>query len=101
MQEMAVNILRLQEGFLTIGPHLPGGPEQYFEDVAQRTFLIKSVLFNTQTLILDFVVVSRNIEALFLTRANEWCLLDLSRLYRVAEPICHYLACPWLVWSVW
>lgn len=57
--EMAVNIERLQQGFLTIGPTLPGGPEEYFENFYQRTFLIKSVLFNTQTLILDFVVIYR------------------------------------------
>ncbi|GJE93982.1 hypothetical protein PsYK624_101490 [Phanerochaete sordida] len=57
--EMAVNIERLQEGFLTIGPELPGGPEDYFANFAQRTFLIKSVLFNTQTLILDFAVIYR------------------------------------------
>ncbi|EKM53110.1 uncharacterized protein PHACADRAFT_259285 [Phanerochaete carnosa HHB-10118-sp] len=56
---MAVNIERLQQGFLTIGPNLPGGPEQYFANFAQRTFLIKSVLFNCQTLILDFAVIYR------------------------------------------
>lgn len=54
---MIVNIVRLCDGFLSVGPTLPGGPVQYFNDISQRTFLIKSCLFNTQTLILDAVVV--------------------------------------------
>ena len=58
---MTVNIVRLKEGFWTIGPRLAGGPEQYFENIAQSTFLIKSVLFNCQTLILDFAVVGPKI----------------------------------------
>lgn len=55
---MIVNIVRICDGFLSVGPALPGGPVQYFNDISQRTFLIKSCLFNTQTLILDAVVVS-------------------------------------------
>lgn len=56
-QEMVVNIVRICQGFLNIGPALPGGPVQYFNDVAQPTFVIKSCLYNVQTLILDGVVV--------------------------------------------
>lgn len=59
---MAVNILRLRQGYLSLGPLLPGGPEQFFQDVSQTTFVIKSCLYNAQTLILDGVVVSRIIE---------------------------------------
>ena len=55
---MVNNVVRLREGFLTVGPFLPGGTEAYFANVAQRTFIIKSVLYNAQTLILDFAVVS-------------------------------------------
>lgn len=58
---MIVNIVRICDGFISVGPHLPGGPLQYFNDISQRTFLIKSCLFNTQTLILDAVVVSPSV----------------------------------------
>ena len=54
---MIVNIIRVRQGFLTIGPRLSGGPEQFFRDVSTSTFVIKSCLYNTQTLILDAVVV--------------------------------------------
>lgn len=54
---MIVNIVRICQGFLNIGPFLPGGPVGYFNDVSQPTFVIKSCLYNAQTLILDAVVV--------------------------------------------
>ncbi|KAI8977818.1 hypothetical protein BD414DRAFT_445877 [Trametes punicea] len=57
--EMAVNITRLFQGFLTQGPFLPGGPEQFFAVVSEPTFVAKSVLYNVQTLILDAVVIYR------------------------------------------
>ncbi|TCD62715.1 hypothetical protein EIP91_006541 [Steccherinum ochraceum] len=52
----AVNITRLRQGLLYNGPFLPGGIEQYFGDVSQSTFVIKSTLYNVQTLVLDAVV---------------------------------------------
>ena len=57
LQEMGTNTARLYQGFLTVGPHIPGGPEAYFRDVSQPTFITKSCLYNLQTLILDAVVV--------------------------------------------
>lgn len=69
MQEMIVNIIRISEGYASIGPTLKGGPEQYFNDVTQTTFIMKSVLFNVQTLILDAVVVCRT---LFFTLQIVW-----------------------------
>ncbi|KAI9066153.1 hypothetical protein FKP32DRAFT_1566382 [Trametes sanguinea] len=57
--EMGVNIARVYQGFLTVGPTLPGGAEQYFADVSQRTFVTKSCLYCLQTLILDGVVILR------------------------------------------
>ena len=56
-QEMGVNIARMYQGFLTKGLRAPGGPEGFFGDVTQTTFVVKSVLYNAQTLILDAVVV--------------------------------------------
>ena len=54
---MAVNIARMYEGFITNGPRNPGGPEGYFSNISQTTFIVESVLYNMQTLILDAVVV--------------------------------------------
>ena len=56
-QKMIVNIVRNCQGFLNVGPALPGGPEQYFNDASQPTFVIKSCIYNVQTVILDAVVV--------------------------------------------
>ncbi|EJC97949.1 uncharacterized protein FOMMEDRAFT_162293 [Fomitiporia mediterranea MF3/22] len=57
--ELIVNIIRIYQDFLTIGPFLPRGPEQFFQDVTQRTWITKSWLYNIQTLILDGVVIYR------------------------------------------
>ncbi|KAI0631505.1 hypothetical protein C8Q77DRAFT_141002 [Trametes polyzona] len=57
--EMAVNIARIYQGFVTIGPFVPGGPEAWFSAVSDPTFVAKSVFYNTQTLILDAVVIYR------------------------------------------
>lgn len=54
---MGVNIARVRRGFLTIGPALEGGPEEFFLRVSEITFIVKSVLYNAQTLILDGVMV--------------------------------------------
>ncbi|KAI0702384.1 hypothetical protein C8T65DRAFT_696910 [Cerioporus squamosus] len=56
--ELGVNIARLYRGFITRGPHLPGGPDQYFAGAADATFLVKSILYDFQTVILDGVVQS-------------------------------------------
>ena len=55
---MAVDIARLYQGFISIGPNLPGGHEAYFADVTRPTFVAQSCLYNTQTIVLDAVVVS-------------------------------------------
>ncbi len=51
-------MVRIYEGFVTRGPMLPGGPEQYFDNISISTFVMKSCLFNAQSLILDAIVVS-------------------------------------------
>lgn len=87
---MVVNIIRICDGFLTVGPSLPGGPVQYFNDISQRTFLIKSCLFNTQTLILDAVVVSSTMSgaAMFCSKDDVILyplIVDLSSLHRLEQ----------------
>ncbi|KAI0821752.1 hypothetical protein BC628DRAFT_1328868 [Trametes gibbosa] len=57
--ETVVNIVRLYEGFVEKGPKLPGGPETYFGDVWEVSFVLKNALYNVQTLILDGVVIYR------------------------------------------
>ena len=58
LQEMGVNIARVYQGFVSKGPTTKEGPEGYFADVSELTFVVKSCLYNAQTLILDAVVVS-------------------------------------------
>ncbi|EJC99742.1 uncharacterized protein FOMMEDRAFT_170331 [Fomitiporia mediterranea MF3/22] len=57
--ELIVNIIRVCQGFLNIGPKLPGGPDQYFADITQPTFIFKSAVSTVQTLMLDGVVIYR------------------------------------------
>ncbi len=52
-----MNITRLYRGFITRGPHLLGGSDQYFAGASDPTFLVKSILYDFQTAILDAVVV--------------------------------------------
>ncbi|KAI0714622.1 hypothetical protein C8Q76DRAFT_795482 [Earliella scabrosa] len=57
--ELLVNIVRQYEGFVSIGPDLPGGPDQYFSNVSRATLIAKSCLYHMQTLIFDGVVIYR------------------------------------------
>ncbi|KAI0739381.1 hypothetical protein C8Q80DRAFT_1111581 [Daedaleopsis nitida] len=57
--EMAVNIARVYQGFVSKGPTMQGGPEAYFASVSEATFVLKSCLYNVQTLVLDAVVIYR------------------------------------------
>ncbi|KAH8078745.1 hypothetical protein BXZ70DRAFT_658531 [Cristinia sonorae] len=57
--ELAVNIVRLQTGFMKEGMSHPGGTEGYFLDVSRPTYVAKSTLYNAQTLILDAAVIYR------------------------------------------
>ena len=54
---MAISVFRLYQGFLTSGPRMPGGPEEYFADVTLSTYVIKSVFYDLQTLTFDAVMV--------------------------------------------
>ncbi|RDX45775.1 hypothetical protein OH76DRAFT_932891 [Lentinus brumalis] len=57
--EMAINIVRLYQGFISKGLALSGGSEDYFSSATDATFLVKSCLYNAQTVILDAVVIYR------------------------------------------
>jgi len=56
---MIVDIVRICNGFINVGPKLPHGPEQYFGAVSQPTFVTKGCLYDAQTLILDAAVIYR------------------------------------------
>ncbi|THH32191.1 hypothetical protein EUX98_g1986 [Antrodiella citrinella] len=57
--EFIVNIVRLQDGFLSSGPKHLDGIEGFFADISEETYILKSALYNVQTLILDAVVIYR------------------------------------------
>ncbi|KAI0086917.1 hypothetical protein BDY19DRAFT_893960 [Irpex rosettiformis] len=54
--ELIVNIVHICQGFLG---KTPLQAETYFADVTEPTFILKSMLYNCQTLILDGVVIYR------------------------------------------
>ena len=90
-----MNIARLYEGFLTVGPHLRGGPEAYFADVSQATFITKSCLYNAQTLILDGVVVSTLPDFAFML--NSYDTLKIYRVFVVWQDV-WAIAFPMMGW---
>ncbi|KAL5526960.1 hypothetical protein ACEPAF_8689 [Sanghuangporus sanghuang] len=59
LAELINNIVRVWQGLVAVGPSLSGGSESYFQNVTQHTFVIKGVLYNLQTLILDGIVIYR------------------------------------------
>ncbi|KAG1719868.1 hypothetical protein EDB19DRAFT_2044881 [Suillus lakei] len=53
---IVVNIIRAEYGLVKYRDTFQGGPATFFEDVSQTTYLIKSGLYVTQTLLVDGVV---------------------------------------------
>lgn len=91
---MIVNLVRICQGFLNVGPALPGGPEQYFNNVAEPTFVIKSCLYNVQTLILDAVVVRQ-----FIVPSARSCT-DVTIRY-IERISCGNVTFGWLSFRCW
>ena len=84
LQEMGTNIARLYQGLLSIGPFVPWGSEAFFADVSQLTFVIKSCVYNAQTLILDAVVVRISSQHIYIASLR---LLQIYRTYVVWQNI--------------
>lgn len=80
---------RIYEGFVSRGPLLPGGPEQYFDNVSIPTFVIKSCLFNAQSLILDAIVVSVSLRYFIFSSSAPTKSPDIPGIYRMAKFPCH------------
>lgn len=57
-QEWALNLFRLVDGVVYGGPSLSAGIESYFSDASRVSWLLKGILWSSQTLIIDGVVVS-------------------------------------------
>ncbi len=79
---MVTNIIRICEGFLNIDP---SQSLAYFETVSETTFIVKSVLYNTQTLILDAVVVSHYHISDVQDSANLMTVTDLPHVGGLAK----------------
>ncbi|EIW82599.1 hypothetical protein CONPUDRAFT_163726 [Coniophora puteana RWD-64-598 SS2] len=56
---MAINVVRVVEGFVLYQGAYPGGPTAFFADVMQWSFIFKTLLYLLQTLIGDGVVIFR------------------------------------------
>ncbi|TCD60725.1 hypothetical protein EIP91_009631 [Steccherinum ochraceum] len=82
--EFAVNIMRLINGFLRVGPSYPTGVEGFFSDVTEKTFIVKGALYNVQTLILDAAVIYRW-TALLDKFSPSTCTVGLNRAFITAS----------------
>ncbi|KAG2069404.1 hypothetical protein BDR04DRAFT_1078191 [Suillus decipiens] len=56
---IVVNIIRTEDGLVKYRDSFPGGPEAFFSDVSQTTYLTKNVLYIMQTLLADGVLIYR------------------------------------------
>ncbi|KAI0354368.1 hypothetical protein OH77DRAFT_1405003 [Trametes cingulata] len=101
--EMTVNIVRLYEGFVRKGPRWAGGPEQYFGDVSQASFVLKNALYNAQTLILDGVVIFRTYKvwnSVLVVAVPILGFMGLLGAYRIPRRTCSVLMPAFLASSV-
>ncbi|TCD61735.1 hypothetical protein EIP91_008002 [Steccherinum ochraceum] len=57
--ELGVNIQWIKNGFITLGPKHIDGVEGYFADVSEPAYIVKTSLYNVQTLIFDAAVIYR------------------------------------------
>ncbi|KAG1753195.1 hypothetical protein EDB19DRAFT_815573 [Suillus lakei] len=56
---MVVDIIRTEDGLVKYRDTFPGGPEAFFAEIAQETFVIKNAIYILQTLLGDGVVIYR------------------------------------------
>lgn len=56
---LAVDIFRLEDGFVKHRDILPGGPVAFFQDISQPTFVTKNLIYALQTMLGDGVVIYR------------------------------------------
>ncbi|KAG1850797.1 hypothetical protein DFJ58DRAFT_746360 [Suillus subalutaceus] len=56
---MIVDIIRVEQGLVTYRNTFPGGPEAFFADIAQVTFVVKNIIYTMQTMVGDGMVIYR------------------------------------------
>ncbi|KAG2069394.1 hypothetical protein BDR04DRAFT_1078174 [Suillus decipiens] len=56
---IVINIIRTGDGLVKYRNTFPGGPEAFFGDVSQVTYLAKDILYIMQTLVADGVLIYR------------------------------------------
>lgn len=56
---MIVDIIRIEQGLVTYRDTFPGGPQAFFADVSQVTFVIKNIIYTMQTMVGDGMVIYR------------------------------------------
>lgn len=96
-QIFSLNIYSLHQGLITVGPFLKGGSDAYFRDIGRLPFVIKSTLYNVQTLILDAVVVRLSLSSF---ESQSLCQCTLKQIHRayVAWQKWYMVAVPVLGW---
>lgn len=56
---MIVDIIRVEQGLVMYRDTFPGGPQAFFADVTQVTFVIKNIIYTMQTMLGDGMVIYR------------------------------------------
>ncbi|KAG1774151.1 hypothetical protein EV702DRAFT_1032453 [Suillus placidus] len=88
---LAVDIFRLEDGFVKHRDILPGGPVAFFQDISQPTFVIKNLIYAVQTMLGDGVVIYR----CYVVWQSVWVIILPSMLWcasSVAALIAPYYA---------
>jgi hypothetical protein len=62
-KHMVVGIIRVELGFVKYRDTFPGGPAAYFADITQPLYLARNVIFTSQTLVGDAVLVGSILSA--------------------------------------
>ncbi|TCD61392.1 hypothetical protein EIP91_008529 [Steccherinum ochraceum] len=57
--EWLLDVIRLVQGVVVVGPRLSSGIDGYFADASRISWMMKGILYSCQTLILDAVVIYR------------------------------------------
>lgn len=58
MQHIVIHIIRVIDGLILNRNSYPGGPDAFFADVSQWTFVWKNHIYTAQSLVGDGVIVS-------------------------------------------
>lgn len=88
---LAVDIFRLEDGFVKHRDILPGGPVAFFQDISQPTFVTKNLIYALQTMLGDGVVIYR----CYVVWQSVWVIILPSMLWcgsSVAALIAPYYA---------